>query len=69
MENVLECLMMVVESPWQCLGRGSQCCSLCNSQEIGRGSHSGALQEEEGEEGDGGAGNAEHPAALDKDGL
>lgn len=61
--------MLIFESPSQCLGRGSQCCSLWNSQAIRCRPHPGALQEEEGEEGDGRAGNAEYQAPLDKDGL
>lgn len=61
--------MLISESPLQCLGRGSQRCSLWHSQTIGCRPHPGALQEEEGEEGDGGAGNAQYQAPLDKDGL
>lgn len=61
--------MLVFESPMPCVGRGSQCCSLWNSQALRCRPHPGALQEEEGEEGDGGAGDAQYQAPLDQDGL
>lgn len=72
--SVSECLLIAVQSfltacvsvqRWTLMG----VLLVCHVQALCCCAHPGALQEEEGEEGDGGAGDAEHQTPSDQDGL